>query len=68
MKIAPHEMKSWLSPCCNVMGPHNFLAQNLEAKIVSMVSVQCHAHRLASACYFPAAYLYNMVYETAKAL
>jgi len=30
---------------CSVIGRHNFLAQNLEAKIVSMVSVHCHAHR-----------------------
>jgi len=45
----------------------NFLAQKLEAKIVSLVSVHCHAHRLVSACYYPAADLYSMVYETAKA-
>jgi len=52
---------------CNVIGRHNFLAQKLEAKIVSMVSVYCHAHRLASACYYTAADLYSTVYETAKA-
>jgi len=34
---------------CNVIGRHNFLAQKLEAKIVSLVIVHCHAHRLASA-------------------
>jgi len=45
----------------------NFLAQKLEAKIVSLVSVHCHAHRLVSACYYPAADLYSMVYGTAKA-
>jgi len=53
---------------CIVIGPHNFLAQNLEAKLVSMASVHCHAHRLASACYFLDVDLYSMVYETAKAL
>ena len=53
---------------CNVIGRRNFLAQKLEAKIVSMVSVHCHVHRLASACYFPAAHLYSVVYETANAL
>jgi len=37
----------------------------MEAKIVSMVSVHCHAHRLTSACYFPAADLYSMVYAVA---
>ena len=35
---------------CNVVGRHNFLTQKLEAKIVGMVSVHCHAYRLASAC------------------
>jgi len=29
----------------NVIDPHNFLAQTLEAKIVSLVSVHRHAHR-----------------------
>ena len=53
---------------CNVIGRHNFLAQKLEAKIVSLVSVHCHAHRCASACYYTAADLYSMVYEAAKAL
>jgi len=53
---------------CNVVGRHNFLAQKLEAKMVSMVSVHCHAHRLASACYYTAVDLYSMVYENAKAL
>jgi len=40
---------------CNVIGRHNFLAQKLEAKIVSLVSVHGHAHRLASACYYSSA-------------
>ena len=36
----------------NVLGRHNFLAQKLEAKIVSLVSVHSHAHRFAStSCY-----------------
>ena len=54
--------------CCNVVGRHIFLAQNLEAKIVSLVSAHCHAHHFASAPYCTAADLYSMVYETAKAL
>ena len=53
---------------CSVVGRNIFLAQRLEAKSVSLVSVHCHAHRLASASYSTAAGLYNMVYETAKAL
>jgi len=52
----------------NVTGPHNFLAQKLEAKAESMIFVHCHAHRLGSACYFSTADLYGMAYETAKAL
>ena len=52
---------------CNVIGRHNFLAQKLEAKIVSLVSVHCHAHRFGLN-YYTAADLYSMVYETAKAL
>jgi len=40
----------------------------LEAKIVSLVSVHCHGHRLASASYYTVADLYSTVYETAKAL
>jgi len=51
---------------CNVIGQHNFLVQKLKAKIVSLVSVHCHAHRLASASYNTAADLYSMVCETAK--
>jgi len=39
----------------NVIGRHYFLALNLEVKIVSMVSLHCHAHRLASAYYCTAA-------------
>jgi len=35
--------------CCNVGGRHNFLAQKLEAKFVSLLSVHSHAHRFASA-------------------
>jgi len=53
---------------CNVMKRHNFLAQKLEAKIVHLVSVHCHAHRFTLASYYTAADLYSMVYETAKAL
>jgi len=45
-----------------------FMAHKLVAKIVSLISVLCHAHRLASASYYTAADLYNMVNETAKAL
>ena len=52
---------------CNVTGRLNFLAQKLEAKIVSSVTVHCHAHRLALDSYYTAAHLYSMVYETAKA-
>jgi len=52
---------------CHVIDRHNFLAQKLEAKIVSMVSVHCHAQHLASACYYTAADLCSMVCETAKA-
>jgi len=44
------------------------MAQKLEAKILSLVSVHCHAHRLASASYYTAADFYSMVYATAKAL
>jgi len=40
----------------------------MEAKFVSLVTVHCHAHHLASACYYTAADLYSMVYETAKTL
>jgi len=52
---------------CNVIGRHNFLAQKLEVKYVSLVSVHCHVHRHAFAFYYAAADLYSMVYETAKA-
>ena len=52
---------------CKIMGWHNFLVQKLEAKIVRMVSVHCNAHRLASTCYYTAAELYSMLYETSKA-
>jgi len=45
-----------------------FVAQSLEAKIESMVSVHCHAHRLPLASHYTAADLYSVVYETAKAL
>ena len=51
---------------CNVIGRHNFLVQKLEGKIVSLVSVHCHAHRCASASYYTAADLYSMVYELRK--
>jgi len=52
----------------NVIGRRNFLAQKLETKTVSMVSVHCHAHHLTSAYYYAAAYLCSLVYETAKGL
>ena len=52
---------------CNVIGRHNFLAQKLEAKIVSLASLHCHVHRFASASYYTAADFYSMVYATAKA-
>ena len=50
----------------NIIGWHNFLAQMVEAKIASMVSVRCHAQRLASACYFPAADLYSRCLKLRK--
>jgi len=53
---------------CNVIGWHNFLAQNLEAEIVRMVSVNCYAHRYALASYYIDADLYSRVCETAKTL
>jgi len=40
----------------------------LEAKIESLLSVYCHAHRLALASYYTVADLYRMLYKTAKAL
>jgi len=40
----------------------------VETKIIRMVSVHCHAHRLVLACYYAAADLCSLVYETAKAL
>jgi len=52
---------------CNVIGRHNSLSQKYEAKLANMLSVHSHAHRLASASYYTAAELYNMVCETAKA-
>jgi len=52
---------------CNVIGRLNFLAQKLEAKIVNLLTVHCHAHRLALASYYTAADLYCMIYETAEA-
>jgi len=51
-----------------MIGRHNSLVQKLEAEIIRMVSLRCHAHRLASACCYTAEDLYSMVYETAKAL
>jgi len=42
--------------------------QNLEAKTVSMVSMHCQAHRLASACYYTAADLCSTLYEITKAI
>jgi len=36
---------------CNAIGRHNFLAQKLEAKIVSLGSVHCHAHRFGFLLY-----------------
>jgi len=46
---------------CNVIGRLNFLAQKLEAKSVSLVTVYCHPHRPALASYYTAAELYNIV-------
>jgi len=43
-----------------MIGRHNSLAQNLEAEIIRIVSVHCHAHRLASACSCTAADLYSV--------
>ena len=51
-----------------MIGRHNSLSQKLEAKIIRMVSLHCHAHRLASPCCCTAADLYSMVDATAKAL
>jgi len=45
-----------------------FLGVKMTPKIVNLVYVHCHAHRLASACYYTAADLYSMVHETVKAL
>jgi len=53
---------------CNVVSRNNFQAKKLGAKIVSLVFGHCHVHRLASASYYTAADLYNMVYETGKTL
>ena len=53
---------------CKVIRRHNFLAQKLEGNMVSMVSVHCHVHRLASASHYTSVGLFSMVYETAKAL
>jgi len=36
---------------CNVIGRHNFQAQKLEAKILSLVSVYSHAHYLSLLLY-----------------
>ena len=36
---------------CNVIGRHNFLAQKLEATILSLVSVHSHAHRFCLLLY-----------------
>jgi len=36
---------------CNVIGRHNFLAQKVEAKIVSLASVHSHAHRFSLLLY-----------------
>jgi len=44
---------------CNVTGRHNFLAQKVEAKIVSLVSVHSHAHRFTSVYYYTAVDLYR---------
>jgi len=51
-----------------MIGRHNSLAQKLEAEIIRMASLRCHAHRLASACCYTAADLYSTEDETAKAL
>jgi len=59
---------TWLLQQTAAIGRHCFLAQKLEGKIVSVVSVHCIAHRVASACFYAAADLYSMVCENAKAL
>jgi len=41
----------------SIIGRLSFLAQKLEAKIVSWVTVHCHAHRLVLASYYTAAEL-----------
>ena len=53
----------WLlqQTACNVIGRLNFVAQKLEAKIESLVTVHCHAHRLALASCYTAADLYSIV-------
>jgi len=51
---------------CRVTGRHIFSGAEVVGKNLKYgVSVHCHAHHLASACYFPAADLYSMVYEIA---
>jgi len=37
---------------CNVIGRHNFQAQKIEAKILSLVSVHSHAHHLSLLLYY----------------
>ena len=53
---------------CNVIGRHNFAAQKLKVKIVSLVYVHSHVYRFALASCYSAAELYSLVYETVKAL
>jgi len=43
-----------------MIGRRNSLAQKLEAEIITMESVHCHAHRLASGCCYTAADLYSV--------
>jgi len=43
---------------CNVIMPTQFSGADVGSEIISTVSVHCHAHRLASACDYTAAYLY----------
>ena len=51
---------------CNVIGRNNFLAQKLEAKIVSLASVHCHEHLFCLLLYCRRFGRYG--YEIAKAL
>jgi len=49
-----------VSTATAMIGWHNSLQQNLEAEIMRIASVHCHAHRLNSACCYTAADLYSV--------